>query len=218
MKAIMISIQPQWVEKILNGEKTIEIRKTMPKCELPCKVYLYCTKENKKNRTLWKAWNYYYCDDRNHNAFDKVLNGKVVAEFMLKQVDLLEYRHLGISHTNAYIPVNKDADYEWEKHCCVDYDYILKYGRFAPLYAWHIDGLKVYDGPKELGEFRATPDCFNTKNIEFKENAFGEFVPQYHDNSFCKVCKYYDGDWGDCKKTFKQLTRPPQSWCYVEEV
>ena len=43
MKNIMISIKPQYVEKILNGEKTIEIRKTMPKCELPCKVYIYCT-------------------------------------------------------------------------------------------------------------------------------------------------------------------------------
>ena len=47
MKSIMISIQPQYVEKILNGEKTIEIRKTMPKCELPCKVYIYCTKPRK---------------------------------------------------------------------------------------------------------------------------------------------------------------------------
>ena len=35
MKAIMISIKPKWVAKILNGEKTIEIRKAMPKCELP---------------------------------------------------------------------------------------------------------------------------------------------------------------------------------------
>ena len=45
MKAIMISIQPKWVAKILNGEKTIEIRKSMPKCDLPIKVYIYCTKE-----------------------------------------------------------------------------------------------------------------------------------------------------------------------------
>lgn len=29
--------------KILNREKLIEIRKTMPKCELPIDVYLYCT-------------------------------------------------------------------------------------------------------------------------------------------------------------------------------
>ena len=47
MKAIMISIKPEWVCKILNGEKTIEIRKTMPKCKLPCKVYIYCTKGKK---------------------------------------------------------------------------------------------------------------------------------------------------------------------------
>lgn len=29
-KSILISIKPKWVEKILNGEKTIEIRKTRP--------------------------------------------------------------------------------------------------------------------------------------------------------------------------------------------
>ena len=34
-RAILMSIQPQWLEKILNREKVIEIRKTMPKCELP---------------------------------------------------------------------------------------------------------------------------------------------------------------------------------------
>lgn len=47
MKSILISIQPQWVEKILNGEKTIEIRKTKPNIKhikLPCKVYIYCSK------------------------------------------------------------------------------------------------------------------------------------------------------------------------------
>ena len=44
MKSILISIKPQYVADILNGYKTIEIRKTKPKCELPCKVYIYCTK------------------------------------------------------------------------------------------------------------------------------------------------------------------------------
>ena len=31
-RAILMSIQPQWLEKILNREKVIEIRKTIPKC------------------------------------------------------------------------------------------------------------------------------------------------------------------------------------------
>ena len=56
MKEILISIKPKWVEKILNGEKTIEIRKTMPKCELPCKVYIYCTKG--KEETVHKGKSY----------------------------------------------------------------------------------------------------------------------------------------------------------------
>ena len=31
MKAILISIKPKWCEKIFNGEKTVEVRKTAPK-------------------------------------------------------------------------------------------------------------------------------------------------------------------------------------------
>ncbi len=36
-KAVMISIRPKWCEKIVNGEKTIEVRKTRPKLETPFK-------------------------------------------------------------------------------------------------------------------------------------------------------------------------------------
>ena len=42
-KAVLISIRPKWCEKIVNGEKTIEVRKTRPKLETPFKVYVYCT-------------------------------------------------------------------------------------------------------------------------------------------------------------------------------
>ena len=34
MKSILISIKPKWVEKIIRGEKTIEVRKSAPK-EVP---------------------------------------------------------------------------------------------------------------------------------------------------------------------------------------
>lgn len=46
MKSVLISIRPEWVEKIVNGEKTIEVRKSAPK-ELPFKAYIYCTKDRK---------------------------------------------------------------------------------------------------------------------------------------------------------------------------
>lgn len=42
-KAVMLSIRPKWVEKIANGEKTIEVRKTKPKLDTPFKCYIYCT-------------------------------------------------------------------------------------------------------------------------------------------------------------------------------
>lgn len=34
-KSVLISIRPEWVEKILSGEKTLEVRKTRPKLETP---------------------------------------------------------------------------------------------------------------------------------------------------------------------------------------
>nr|DAH94259.1 MAG TPA: hypothetical protein [Caudoviricetes sp.] len=42
-KAVLISIRPKWCQKIANGEKTIEIRKTRPRLGPPFKCYIYCT-------------------------------------------------------------------------------------------------------------------------------------------------------------------------------
>lgn len=40
-KAVLISIRPEWCEKIISGEKTIEVRKTRPKMDTPFKCYIY---------------------------------------------------------------------------------------------------------------------------------------------------------------------------------
>ena len=40
-KAVLISIRPKWCEKIINGQKTIEVRKTRPKMDTPFKCYIY---------------------------------------------------------------------------------------------------------------------------------------------------------------------------------
>ena len=144
MREIMISIQPQWVEKILNGEKTIEIRKTMPKCELPCKVYIYETKSK------YKKGFYNNLDHKIHYCeyFGK---GKVVAEF-----------------TCDFILNGKEDAQSWEyisENSCVPSSDLYKYcgenedGEINYCYGWHIDNLKIYDKPKELSEFtRNVPD------------------------------------------------------------
>lgn len=46
-KAILMSINPRWCELIARGEKTIEIRKTIPQdLNPPFKVYIYMTAGN----------------------------------------------------------------------------------------------------------------------------------------------------------------------------
>lgn len=56
-KAVLISIRPEWCEKIINGRKTIEVRKTHPKMDTPFKCYIY-----------------------------KCGNGKVIGEFLCDQI------------------------------------------------------------------------------------------------------------------------------------
>lgn len=46
-QAILISIRPEWCQKIISGEKTIEIRKTRPRLPTPFKCYIYQTKPKK---------------------------------------------------------------------------------------------------------------------------------------------------------------------------
>ena len=40
-KAILISIRQKWIQKIMTGQKTVEVRKTRPKMNPPFKCYIY---------------------------------------------------------------------------------------------------------------------------------------------------------------------------------
>ena len=155
-KAILMSIQPKWLVKILNGEKTIEIRKTMPKCELPIDVYLYCTKgkplfrlptNDKKDRFVRVPYGW---------VVDKKtgFNGRVVAKFTLNKCYELEFRDddydCGISYywKNTII-----SGTELERKSCLTQCYMEEYAGGKNIYAWHIDDLVIFNKPMELGEF-----------------------------------------------------------------
>lgn len=187
MKNVLISIKPEWVAKILNGDKTIEIRKTRPKCELPCKVYIYCTKEKSYLDRLVQNHNGFYYTVRELVDFDADeygtyyniagKNGEIVAEFTLKRVDTIE-----ICDPDILINGKQCSQPHLEQSSRLKIDKIMNYigygddhdgwGRdWDKGYAWHIDDLKIYDESRELCEF---------------------------------ICR-------------KPLKRPPQSWCYVEE-
>jgi len=137
MKAILMSIKPKWVVKILNGEKTIEIRKTMPKCEFPIDVYIYCLKDRK----------YGYM----HNG-QSIRPSSVVAKFTLNKVEKIDY---------DYPPEPYETFYR--KSCltpCELFDYIGHH----PWYIYHIENLEIFDRPKELSEFK-TYKTYNLKDL-----------------------------------------------------
>ena len=119
-KAVMLSIRPKWVEKIANGEKLIEVRKTRPKLQTPFKAYIYCT-QGKDARRLRGSW------------------GKVIGEFTCDQF------WIGTPHnTNPLFCMA----------ACMDGFDTEKYAKGKTLYGWHISDLRIYDEPRELGEFR----------------------------------------------------------------
>lgn len=190
-KAVLISIQPKWCEKIASGEKTIEVRKTMPKLERPFKVYIYCTNDRKAfldsdcNNKFWTEKNYggkhYY-------------NGKVIGEFVCDEITPL----FNVATTSWELLAGNVHEYakglvrmarltEKEMH---------EYAKGKNCFAWHISDLKIYDKPKELNEFK-------------RWNRTEENVPCAHTKWLFPDCK-------DCKAC--NLTRPPQSYMFVEEL
>ena len=156
MKKILISIKPEWVAKILNGEKKVEIRKSMPKCNLPCEVYIYCTYDKGLKTILWQGGNYkYYCEDFSKNdVMPMPLNGKVLAKFTLFYCDTLIYDALNNKY-HEFDSVNSTARVIC-KYSNLTQGQLYNYGHGNNLYAWHINNLIIFDEPKELTDFGLT--------------------------------------------------------------
>ena len=143
------------------------------------------------------------------------VNGKVIGEFVCDRID--KYTAEFVNDGECYedvrrVWVDDDGEEDFEivtgndrdnpedcdllKNSCLSYAELKRYigenFHDIPFYAWHISQLKIYDNPKELSEF--TPIC------------------KYKDER-CEVCVFNEEAFGGCCRT---LTRPPQSWCYVE--
>lgn len=160
---ILMSIRPKWVELILSGKKTIEVRKTRPKIETPFKVHIYCTNSPPYlvygDRFNGQSFvdGYYTVKGYSREQADKiwgVLNGKVIGEFVC---DLIEW------NSPSALCVREDAEKATRGACISIYElkeYLKKaeeadsiYEKYSAFYCWHISDLKIYDEPKELSEF-----------------------------------------------------------------
>lgn len=157
MKSVLISIQPEWCEKIVNGEKTIEVRKTAPK-ETPFKGYIYCTKAEKQNDIIWEG----AFGDRGK------WNGHIIGEFVCDEIVPII-----LDRQSVYCPLIDDVTLE--KMSQLDLYEIEEYLNNKNGYGWHISDLKIYDKPKELSEFKiGCKGCNERDTYHCKFYCYGE--------------------------------------------
>jgi predicted transcriptional regulator len=120
--------------------------------------------------------------------------GKVIGEFVCDRI--IEWHYIPDPDESsdpgsmAYDVLTVDGE-----KTGLDYDDFEDYGKGAPLFGWHISNLVIYDEPKELSEFMKP--C----------NPDPDGIPLF------LQCKRLGENW--CGST---ILRPPQSYCYVEEL
>lgn len=193
MKAVLLSIRPNWCKLIWSGMKTVEIRKARPKLETPFKVYIYCTGHDGWVMKLPKAG-------------VKKMDSRVIGEFTCDKIDKLV-------HVGTMININiltldgwyKPADALLQAACLTEAQ-AEKYLKGGDGYGWQISQLKLYEDPLKLEDFsrhgfcgmNGTGVCGNADCENYQPSG------NYMEPPTCAVngCILYEA---------------PQSWCYVEE-
>lgn len=225
-KAVLISIRPKWCELIASLDKTIEVRKTAPKIETPFKCYIYCTKPSKAYQTICgcmvlnsdELYRHPRHGIRHGDSIelmveddytaDNFLNGKVIGEFTCDRIFPITAEENGPFSEERGGGYSEDYSAKGFHDCLTDEEFDA-YLSGKPGYGWHISDLVIYDKPKKLTDFiRPSGGCCNEGK--------------------CTGCKYLDKGNGynvedDCFADFDTdsysiVTRPPQSWGYVEEL
>lgn len=214
MKSVLISIQPKWCHKIIDGKKKIEVRKTKPKLATPFKVYIYCSAGNYDWRK--DPWTTAY---RPANSEITNMSQMVIGEFVCDKFYLIKNRGGSFSIAGEEQSVTNEI----ARQSCLDYDDMVSYFGNKDGYGWHISDLKIYDKTRELSEFWAYNEelhkrydseedfcCYNDTN-EYGE-ALTDCGDAYNNILNCYRC------WEEWSGWCHNVTRPPQSWCYVEEL
>lgn len=192
MKSVMLSIKPKWCEMIANGRKTIEVRKNRPKLETPFKCYIYCTKPRYEHEDFIRI------DCQKIQFYG---GQKVIGEFVCDRVDTYDDDTI---HAFSHEDYTRWNDYDLYQSCIHPEDF-EEYAADEWLYGWHISDLVIYDEPKELSRFykedfhEALSNWEDLFSIGLPKGCAVEYPPEPKEEDYV-------------------LKRPPQSWCYVEEV
>lgn len=226
MKSVMISIKPRWCELIASGRKTIEVRKSKPNLETPFKCYIYCTKADQRLIDILKDGDENYGEIYHGKpVFIKVEKGsvcdmygkrqKVIGEFVCDEI-------LQFNHDDYNSPAYDISDDDLNRTCLFQED-LYRYANGKTLYGWHISDLVIYDVPRELSEFVVNDKmAIKTCRHRIRWGQPESVTPHggWIKGGYC--CTRYSEP-VSCEPVFcenyitKPVSRPPQSWCYVEE-
>jgi hypothetical protein len=202
MNTYLVSIHPLPLSQILNGTKTLEIRKHAPKP--PFIAYGYCTYNGGLLQTNLDENKIVYFKGAREiplNVALSPMNGLVVCKFVVDKVDKIDYEIFIKTPSCGY-----NISHEQLELACLSYNEIENYGKGFPLYAWHISQLEVFDEPMQIGEFYTTKSKhIKATPYEPKEPAKGE----YFDSELLKHSNRYE-------YTHTPLTKAPQSYQRVE--
>lgn len=189
MKAVLLSIRPNWCKLIWSGMKTVEVRKTRPTLETPFKAYIYCT-----GHDGWVM--------KSPKAGVQKMDSRVIGEFTCDKIDRLAHvEAMGSNEPPKLQIVTPDLWYkpadELLQAACLTEAQAKKYLKGGDGYGWHISNLKIYDKPVKLKNFWAIQPCTHRGD--------------------CCTCRRWDAKKLICRGEVFGIERPPQSWYYVED-
>lgn len=188
VKSVLISIKPKYCKMIASGEKTLEIRKSKPKISTPFKCYIYCTA------------------GYGRNTFNVPVSAEQIARHYAETGSMVclnspvgNGKVIGefvcdrvYQYTTGNLTDGMDiTTWDVTRMSCLTYEDIRSYENSAE--------------PKENCLYMVGLYCWHISNLKIYEQPkkVSEFVgiKQMRDGFELRV-----------------LERPPQSWCYVEEV
>ena len=197
MKAIMLSLNAERCDLIVSGKMSLVLCRTEPKLEKPFTCYIY----HRKTCDAGVRWNDWADCLRLPNGELINAGGKVIGEFVCR----------GIMHPCSDLRL-------MAKQSCLSVDKLSLYSHGKTPYGLRITDFKLYDNPKELGDFRKVCEYAKCQ----KENCPHALV-KYIDriNPLTGEQEFYaldgkpkwDVSFIDCDN---KLTRPPRSWQYVQ--
>lgn len=146
MKSVLASLKPYYYYLIGEGIKKIEVRKNMPRAsDWNKEVLFYMSKDVKSFAKIPKEFQGKY---RKHF-------GKVGMQFVCDNVE--ELHEYELNPSKKFYEFEKSRLDLFLKESCLSYNEVCDYRKdlpyYKPLYGWNISDLKIYDKPKELGNF-----------------------------------------------------------------